>query len=205
MHVGRVVSTAVIGSSLVVTGAGASFAAGDPEPQAHDQSVSEEQNPTIDDAEVYLDSISADPDQELVQVGYDVELDTEIYDSPLGEFYVDEDTASDAVGVLPDEDAVVIPGIGAVEYVLADFEVDDLSREATDEFEEAGLEVKELFERPLAPLDEATVLPDTALVQAAAACEVPLGANAIDSLEECVQMSATSASSDDEGPVTVDP
>lgn len=201
----RVCSAIVLAASLVGASTVASHASGDAELQ-NDQVDNEEQDLAVDDGTAYLDSIGADPEQELEVVGYDEELGVEIYDSPLGELYVDETTASDALGTdLPDDDVVAVPGVGEVEYVVADFEVDDLSRKAVDEFNQAGVEVQDLFEDISNPPSEVNILPDADLVQAAGACDVPLGVNVIEYLEECVQSSEASVLSNEDNPEGSDP
>lgn len=114
----------------------------------------------------------------------------EIYDSPLGEFYVDPETADDAVDTDPlDEGLPVVPGVGEVEYVVVDFGVDDLSEQAVDEFEDAGVDVGKLFlskgALQLSARGAVPVLPDADLIREAGACDVALGENVIERLEEC--------------------
>ncbi|WP_067243336.1 NucA/NucB deoxyribonuclease domain-containing protein [Microbacterium resistens] len=139
-----------------------------------------------DNGELYLDSIGADPDQSLERVSFDEELGVEIFDSPLGEFYVDPEAGDGAVQVDQDgKDSVTVPGLGEVQFLVADISADELTPEARAEFERAGIDPEELLGGGSAPLRSEFQAPDPELIAAAGACELELGSDAIAGLQEC--------------------
>lgn len=211
-RVGRAVLAFIASLMLIGTGGVAAYAVDGSDDQSDRKlgNIATEATPlgtavsTDDYGALYLESIEANPDVALETVGYDDELGVEIFDSPLGEFYVDDATADEAIDYDPlGVDPVIIPGIGEVEFIVADVDINDLSIKALADFESAEVDIDQLFASSETAQRSATALPDAALIRAAGACDVGLGENAMERLQECADaggVDATSLAATDEEP-----
>lgn len=100
-----IISLALIRTST--SGAAATESLDEPSPESSSApmplgDLSTAESDAADDyGALYMESIEADPNAPLEAVGYDEELGVEVFDSPLGEFYVDEATANEAIDYDP--------------------------------------------------------------------------------------------------------